>query len=413
VLLKKQTCLSVLAGLGLSLTALTAGATEFTTDNILMVTQTPGAAGRYLREYDLAGNEIQSIQMIQRPDTTDYLQPRDLAFDSNGLLHIYEGTFDPALATFDPSDDSWSYMSFDGWNTVNNMSYGGLATYKDIVYVTDTLLSGDVYQGIVAFNTTTKTAMRYDMDYEPIDVNMGLDGYLYTTSEMGNVVRKYNPDTMELLATIDLGWAGDMRAIAVDESGNLYISNWYPMQIEKRAADGTLLSSLTVTSSPGDIDLRHDGILVFTTRTAETYVTDTELNFITSFDNGQWNTFLTFVPGTGPMQVEIDIRPNSAANKINPASTKKVTVAVLTTDTFDAASIDPSTVTFGPAGATDIAGKIRLTDVDGDGDLDGKFRFAIADTGIQCGDTQAALSGQTTDGASFEGTDVIKTTRCN
>ena len=79
-------------------------------------------------------------------------------------------------------------------------------------------------------------------------------------------------------------------------------------------------------------------------------------------------------------------------------------MAILTTSVadgdavdFDATTVDPFTVRFGP----DEAGKAHprqplghIEDVDGDGDLDLLLHFSTAATGLACGDTEAILTGK-------------------
>lgn len=64
------------------------------------------------------------------------------------------------------------------------------------------------------------------------------------------------------------------------------------------------------------------------------------------------------IPCCAPEPVVIDIKPGSDPNAINPRSKGVIPVAILTTDTFDAQSVDPSTVQFGPSSA-DIASFVQ------------------------------------------------------
>jgi hypothetical protein len=115
------------------------------------------------------------------------------------------------------------------------------------------------------------------------------------------------------------------------------------------------------------------------------------------------------------LNVAIDIKPGSDSNPINcRANNAVIPVAILTTDTFDATTVDHTTVRFGPEGAAETHsnphGPIRHEeDVDDDGDTDLLFHFRFGETGIQCGDTEATLTGLTYDGAEFSGTDQIRT----
>jgi hypothetical protein len=110
--------------------------------------------------------------------------------------------------------------------------------------------------------------------------------------------------------------------------------------------------------------------------------------------------------------VEIDIKPGSDPNSINPMSRGVVPVAILTTEDFDATTVDPLSVEFGPAGAVESHGRGHIEDFDGDGDFDLMLHFRTQETGIQCGDTAASLTGATFEGQALEGSDSIETKGC-
>lgn len=113
------------------------------------------------------------------------------------------------------------------------------------------------------------------------------------------------------------------------------------------------------------------------------------------------------------ISVNIDIKPGSDPNAINPANRGLIPVAILTTDTFDATTVSPITVRFGPAGAS-LEHKLgHLKDVDGDRDLDLVLHFHTQGTGIQCGDTEASLSGGTFGGQAIQGSDSVLTVGCS
>lgn len=116
-----------------------------------------------------------------------------------------------------------------------------------------------------------------------------------------------------------------------------------------------------------------------------------------------------------PIPRAIDIKPGSRKNKVNPKSRGGIWVAVLS-DTDPESPFDPSsqvdipTVEFGPDGAKAIRHRVRDVNHDGLGDL--LLRFKIRRTGIECGDTEATLTGQTYESQSITGTDSIKTVGC-
>ena len=105
--------------------------------------------------------------------------------------------------------------------------------------------------------------------------------------------------------------------------------------------------------------------------------------------------------------VDVDIKPGSNTNPINLKSNGNIPVAILTTSTFDASSIDPLSVQFGPDGAFEVHAKGHIEDVNGDGLNDMVLHFKTKDTGIEVGDTEACLTGSTLAGDDIEGCDSI------
>jgi hypothetical protein len=116
--------------------------------------------------------------------------------------------------------------------------------------------------------------------------------------------------------------------------------------------------------------------------------------------------------GLHDLNLGADIKSGSDPNSINLKSRGVIPVAILTTDTFDATSVDPLGITFGPGEAMEAHGRGHVEDVDGDGDWDLVLHFRTKNTGIACGDTSAMLTGTTVDGQPIEGQDSIKTVGC-
>jgi len=113
--------------------------------------------------------------------------------------------------------------------------------------------------------------------------------------------------------------------------------------------------------------------------------------------------------------VDIDIRPGSFPNNINPNSNALIPVAILTTDAFNVTTVDTNTVRFGATGTEATSLRFSLEDVNRDGRPDLLLQFRTKDTGIACGDTSASLTGQTLPtfgGQEIEGTDAITTVGC-
>jgi hypothetical protein len=113
-----------------------------------------------------------------------------------------------------------------------------------------------------------------------------------------------------------------------------------------------------------------------------------------------------------PRRVQIAIRPRGERNRIDPHSEGAVRVALLSGNGFDATTVLPESVRFGRTGNEASPVDFVLRDVNGDSTVDLVLRFAIASTGIRCGDTSAAMRGRTSGGELVQGSDSIRTIRC-
>ena len=88
-------------------------------------------------------------------------------------------------------------------------------------------------------------------------------------------------------------------------------------------------------------------------------------------------------------------------------------MTILSTDDFDALTVDHTTVTFEGASETHVNKKTgeairHVEDVDLDGDMDLVFHFRLGDTALTCESTEGTLTGETYDGMSIEGSDSIR-----
>ncbi|MET0713438.1 MAG: DUF11 domain-containing protein [Mycetocola sp.] len=112
--------------------------------------------------------------------------------------------------------------------------------------------------------------------------------------------------------------------------------------------------------------------------------------------------------------VIVDIQPGGTPNAVNITKGGVVSVAILSTATFAAPSLNVATQCFGDAEdpsqrtCAEAHGQVHVQDVNKDKRQDVLFHFEAKATGIDLGDTTACLKGTTTDGTGFYGCDTVK-----
>jgi hypothetical protein len=115
---------------------------------------------------------------------------------------------------------------------------------------------------------------------------------------------------------------------------------------------------------------------------------------------------------TGLKNVSIDIKPNESPNSINLGSKGNIPVAILSSASFDATTIDPLTVTLAGA-AVQLKGKgtpnANTGDINGDGLVDLLVHVSTESLQLSSADTEAVLEGFSLDRSyKIRGTDTIR-----
>jgi len=219
---------------------------------------------------------------------------------------------------------------------------------------------------------------------------------------------KYDQDG-DLLWSQDWGGAGSEWAEGVAVAGDrVYVvgctssfgaDGWDTFLLEADPADGTILSA-TCWGGAAD-DMAYD----VAATASDVYVVGHTASF------GAGGNDLMLLRYTLVIPVEVDIKPGSYPNAINLGSQGVIPVAILSSDTFDATQVNPTTVSLAGAGVA-VRGKGKYLahkeDVNGDGRLDLVAQVEtenLAPAAFQ--DGSACVTGETYGGQQFEGWDEI------
>jgi hypothetical protein len=107
-----------------------------------------------------------------------------------------------------------------------------------------------------------------------------------------------------------------------------------------------------------------------------------------------------------------DFKPGDANNRVQASSNGKVNIAVLSTPSFDSASVVVSKLSAGRSGVEARPLQSSMVDVDADGDLDLLLQFNLQDLGLRCGDTRVLVFAENSAGAPLRGTDLVELLNC-
>jgi hypothetical protein len=186
--------------------------------------------GHKVQEFTPTGSLVQTIEFNYNGGTypgTEYL--RDIIVDQDGVISAFNGTFAPFLTRYSSSTGTFTHWSFPGWSLVNNIYMGRIASYKNYVFVNDENTFGGEPKGIVRFDTSNGTAVRFASTGDFADLTVGLDGYLYAVHRDAQALTVYDPVTLDFVRDIPFPaavLATGFLSMAVDLSGKLYVAGW-------------------------------------------------------------------------------------------------------------------------------------------------------------------------------------------
>jgi len=262
-----------------------------------------------LLRYSTDGQLIDSETIDANPYPNN---ARDLVALDENRIAIFNGVFAPTLSIVDNGE--WQHVSYSGWSTANNVSYGGLAFDESYIYATDMATAGEgAAKGVIRFEKNNPSVVeRFLSDSAFIDITLGADGKLYALENSYGDLHIIAPQTMTTITTLDLGHNSGSRAVTADASGNIYMASWNGFVSVYNEA-GVLQTSETFGGSLIDIDLQEDAILV-TSRDGTIRLLDTSLAVTTSFNAPQGNAFAAFGYAQQAPPTQINYCESSGSN---------------------------------------------------------------------------------------------------
>jgi urease beta subunit len=290
----------------------------------LLVTTAGASAQQFFEEFTPAGALVRSVTVPAPPGSSGDTA-RGIVQDPGGKVYVYNGTFAPALATFNPINSTWSQQGFSGWSTANVTGYGGLGIYQSYVFASDTTVAGDpagASNGVVRFNVSSGTASRFDGGSDVTDVSVGLDGKVYALS--GTSVSVFDPSSLALIRSVTLPAGTDYRGVAAGATGEIFTANWNNT-VSHFSATGVQIASVTLTGpggsawfgNPMDIALAQDGTVAVGTASGHVVQMTSALSNVSYFaawaGSVQSPCNVTFAAAPPPTQPTVNISDFSAA----------------------------------------------------------------------------------------------------
>ena len=277
----------------------------------LLVTTTIASTEQVLREFTPGGNLVRTALL---PVVSGVHEPaRDLIYDQNGKVHVYSGTFDPALSSYNLAGGGWTQRTHPGWSTVNQITYGGIGLLGDYVYVTDMTTFGepaDEAKGRGPFQPGGRhfrPLPRNGSAARPDDRQRRPALSFERQHRQGLRPKHVRPEEAASRCLPETSAA----SLSMPRARSLP-STWSE-QVYRLSASGAVLGSVTLTgvSDPMDIDLSGDGRVAIGTTSGHVVQMSEDLTGITTFLAGSQRAFVAFGPDeaaspAGPTPVRAD-----------------------------------------------------------------------------------------------------------
>jgi hypothetical protein len=313
-----------------------------------------------------------------------------IAVDSSGNIYVTGTSSDTPFT----KDNDYVTVAYDsGGNELWATRYNGPEDLSDIPCAIAVDPSGNVYVTGKSYGTYGGVT---EYDYATVAYSSaGNELWVRRYNGPGNIRDEANDIAIDLAGNVyvtghtqKLGTSSDYATIAYNSNGT---------QLWEKIYDGQLnnydeANAITVDSSGN----------VYVTGRSYVGIGPEDQDFV---------TIKYYQFPTGPVEVDIDIKPGENPNSINLGSQGNVPVAIFSTADFDATTVDPTTVTLAGASVR-LKGKgtpmASFEDINGDGLLDIIVHVDTTALELTGEDTEAILEGETFDGQKIRGVDTIR-----
>jgi hypothetical protein len=231
--------------------------------------------GNTLYGYSYEGDQLFSRNLVSGP----YDSLRDIVAISETELGIYiDRPFeDDRVDIFNTEEDVADSYALDGLGGASNGTLGTIISVGDELLVND---SGHPTYGIAKLNLLTKNwtdSISNDNNVGFIDLALGFNGFIYGLQNQYGEVEKIDPVSLEVVKSINLGRDYEMRAIAVDQAGFIFIVTWEG-EIIRYDSKGEFQALMKIDSRLSDVDLNAEGQIIATGADKTVFILDRVLD---------------------------------------------------------------------------------------------------------------------------------------
>ncbi len=346
------------------------------------------------------GTDTDGDMMCDAGGSADFAGTPDADDDNDGVLDNDDvAPLDPSICQ-DLDNDTCDDCSVgtDGFGALSDNNPANDGPDNDVDGVCDAGDTDDENDGLYD-----------DVDVDPLTPSNAFNNSLFGGNEFGTVLSGF-------VIVTDVG-SGEQLSLAAADTSQVSACDLAVLSLS--SGDEALVDcgSITVTVVSGSVTAEYTVGGETATATLDegdslTFDPDTA-SFSTGDDSEVTITIGDQTITIGANQtitvqsVNVDIKPDDTQNVVNPQAKGVLTVAILSSAEFDATTVDPLSVKFGPREAIESHRRGHIEDVNRDGLKDMVLHFNIQDIGILENTTELELFGRTTDGGVIMGSDNI------